>query len=106
MFQVNKQDVLRRHEARMSARQNLIGDALYIKRNYSPNSLWERWKAKQKSRMSDAAHETTEFVKDNAFIIGGALGLGAVLAASWRPVARWISEKHNVENDNIFEDEG
>jgi hypothetical protein len=103
---VNKRDVLRRHDARMIARQNLIGDAADARRIFSPTSLWERWKTKQKLRISDAANETTEFAKDNALIIGGAFGLGAVLAASWRPLARWISEKRTIEDDNIFEDEG
>jgi hypothetical protein len=99
----DKQDVVRRHKERLLARQALISDAKGAKNKLSPASLFEEWKFRQRSKIKNAANNVTQFGKDNAIVIGSAFGLGAILAASWRPVKNLIRGRN--ENYDMVEDE-
>ncbi len=102
---MNKEEVIRRHKERVNARQALIGDAQETRQKLSPASLWNRWKNKQRKRIVSGMQDAAIFAKQNAGVIGGAFGLGALLAASWGPVKRRISKEQNEHTENLYDDE-
>lgn len=102
---MNKQDVIQSHRKRMAARKSLINASEIARKELAPATLLNQWKIKQKNRLMNAKDNTAQFAKDNALIIGGAFGVGAVLAAGWRPLKKWVSGLREVDSEITFDDE-
>jgi hypothetical protein len=96
---MNRHDVLDHHAKRMKARHTLIGEMVDARRRLSPTLLWKHWKLRQIERLADSKDTALSFTKNNAVIMGGALGLAALIAAGWHRIAVRRKDKNAYNED-------
>jgi hypothetical protein len=98
---MDRRDVLNLHDSRMKARETLDTDIALAKTNLHPRTIADRWTAKQKTMVRQAADDATHLVKKNALLIG-AVGIGALLFIGRKPISILYSklrQARKIEQD-------
>ncbi len=95
---MKRNNVLRRHDRRMAARDAVLDDAQMAKSELAPRKLFKRWSRKQLSAAQDIADETLYGVRKNAGLLG-AIGVGVLFIAARKPISKALQKFRSTSNE-------
>jgi hypothetical protein len=101
---MNKRDVINSHIARRNARIQLLESSKHAKVQFAPKAVINRWKVRQKAKLLNTKKDALLLAKDNAGLIG-VLGIGIIIAASWKPLNSWFSKWKYDQKTKVIDDE-